>query len=270
MIAFGTVVYDKAVPLLDEFIESINKQSYSNFDLLVINDNVQEDIFNNYLSKAKYKCVVINENGNNKTPVELRVELLKEAKTRGYELLVIGDCDDIFDINRVKVIYERFLENKEYAFYYNDILLFDRTPLMSDIPPETIRIDSILQHNYLGMSNASINMNFLTFDFIDSLHECDSFVFDWYLFSRIVCGGGKGLFVKKAVTFYRIYDNNYAGICSSVQLKKEIEVKTKQYRLMTKYNNVYAFLLEKISNIDAEHVNPSQSESSFWWDNIKL
>lgn len=268
MIAFGTVVYPSALGYLNEFICSLNEQTYKDFDLIIVNDHVEYSVLKGYLDNLNVKYSIVSPR-EKRTPADLRVDLIKQSKLKGYELLVIGDIDDLFDKSRILEIVKSYNNDKSFSFYYNELLLFDRTKALGDFPKNTDKIDDILQYNYLGLSNNSINLKSLTLDFIDSLYGCTSFVFDWYLFSRILCAGGRGLFVEQSITLYRIYDNNFAGVSSEEQFKKELEVKTKHYELMSKYNSIYSNLLDELSKVDIEEIQPNNS-LSYWWNNIKL
>lgn len=267
MIVFGTVVYNSSMSFFDEFIESINKQTVQDFELLVINDGIEDLILNNSLNKTDIKFQVIN-NTEGLNPADLRVKLLEESKSRGYKLLIIGDSDDLFESKRVESLKEAYIRNSKYTFFYNELLKFDSSPAMTGVPKETLYIEQLLQHNYIGMSNSSINLNAISYEFINTLKNCKSFVFDWYLFSRILCSGGKGLFVGDAITYYRIHEGNFAGLDS--ELEKEIEVKKKHYSMMATYNPMYEALLDKVNSLDLKTIPINQADTSFWWDKIIL
>lgn len=268
MIAFGTVVYTEALEYFDEFIDSVNSQSDNKFDLIIVNDNINENTLLKHLNNIKVNYKVLNYYGN-KTPADLRVELLKFAKKTGYNLLIFGDSDDIFNENRVKEIKEIYLNNKDFTFFYNNLLLFDKSKALKEFPLVTDSINDIIQYNYLGLSNTAINLSGISIEFIDSLYGCTSFVFDWYLFSRIVCNCGKGKYVEKAITYYRIHENNFAGVSNRKQLDREFEVKKTHYELMSKYNRKYAILLQKLLKINFDKIKVNEAVS-YWWNNIKL
>lgn len=268
MIAFGTVIYSKALTYFREFIDSLNSQIEKDFDLVIINDNIDINVLAEYISKLEVNCKVFNC-FEKKTPADLRVDLLRNTKSCGYDLLILGDCDDIFERKRVSELRKIYIQNKDFAFFYNKLLLFDKSNALKDFPAFTTRIDEIFECNYLGLSNTAINLSFLSNDFIQSLYGCTSFVFDWYLFSRIICNGGRGKYVENAVTYYRIYENNFAGVSCEKQLEKEYKVKKKHYELMKKYDSRYSDLLNRLLEIDISKVNVCKA-SSYWWNNIKL
>lgn len=268
MIAFGTVVYSKALSYLEEFIDSLNNQTFQGFELLVINDNVERKVLTGYFDKLKVNYSIIDI-WYNMSPADLRVELIKNAKLIGYDLLIMGDCDDLFDGHRVYEVVNYYQNNNTFTFYYNDLRLFDGTKALKEFPLITEDIEEIVECNYLGLSNTAINLSLISYEFIESLYGCTSFVFDWYLFSRIVCSGGKGIYVENGITRYRIYENNFAGVSSEKQLEKEFEVKKKHYKLMEKYDIRYTWLSERLLQIDLTTIKPC-STLSYWWNNIKL
>lgn len=238
------------------------------FDLIIINDNIDYVTLKEYLSKVEveYKIYCVY---NKKTLSDLRVELLKYSKKEKYDLLIMGDCDDIFDKNRVSEIKKMYYSSLKYDFYYNELLLFDNSRALKKFPMVTDSIKEVLECNYLGLSNVSVNLNRIQEDFIESLYECVSIVFDWYFFSRIIINGGKGVFVKKAITYYRIHDNNIAGVSKIKQLEKEYEVKKKHYEMLQKYDKRYVELLKKLYRLDMNKINVN-NQPAFWWNNIKL
>lgn len=272
MIAFGTVVYNNAVPYFTEFIESIKNQSYKDFSLLIINDDVLADDLQKKLNDLKVDNYIIISNADGKSPVELRVKLLEEAKKNNFDLLIIGDCDDTFALNRVEKIVSSYETNPNITFYYNMLLQFNKQRVMEDLPYITTGINNILESNYLGLSNTAINLKKISIQFIESLTECDSFVFDWYLFSRILLNGGQGIFVSDTYTLYRIYENNYAGLTSAAeqQIYKEYEVKKKHFTLLSPYDDVFQMLLEKYQVLSLEQYTQNSNNTGFWWSNIKL
>lgn len=273
MIAFGTVVYYDAIDYLEDLIRAINSQDFRNFVVLIVNDDIPSEILSPYISKIEKKVIVFDRILEHRSPVQLRVDLIGYAKKEGINLLVLGDCDDMFNSVRISKIVESFKDNKDITFFYNELLFINGKPAMAALPEETTKIDDILEYNYLGLSNTSINIGNITDSFVHSLYECDSFVFDWYLFSRIVSNGGKGIFVPGASTYYRIHDNNYAGIINSITqetLRKEYKVKLNHYKLLAPYDQKYMELYNRYLGTNVELIQPQMTNNSFWWNTIKL
>ena len=199
-------------------------------------------------------------------PFELRIELLFEALARRTDLLILLDCDDLAKDNRVSEIVKQF--DDKYDFFYNDLILFDGTSAMPELPKITNKVDYLLEQNYLGLSNCAINMKHVKEEFIESLREGMIKIFDWYLFSRMLLSGMTGKYIGNTETYYRIYANNIAGIPrhSIREFEKEKEIKLEHYELLKKYDQRYGKLIEKYKNLDINKCRIGTNNSVyFWW-----
>lgn len=270
MVAFGTVVYGSAMPFFDMFFASLKRQTYLNFDIIIVNDDIENSYLQKWMDGIEHRVILIDKMGLGKTPAELRVDLLRCAKQRGYDLLVIGDCDDWFHEDRVKELAAAFQQHPECAFFYNELLLPNGDKALKSFPIRLDSVHEILQHNFVGLSNSAINLNRLSDEFLHTLDEYKGKVFDWYLFSRILCNGGRGVLVSKAISFYRLHQGNIAGISRELQFEREYEIKTAHYSYMKKYSPEYQILLNKLQKISKPQIHISSNEKSFWWDNILL
>ncbi len=273
MMVFGSVLYSAALQYIDEFIDSINSQIYRDFDMLIINDDINNDIINEYIKKINlHKVIVINCTQEMYTPAQLRVRLLLEAKKRGYNLIVSGDCDDTFAYNRTYQINEIYKKNRQCTFFYNNLVLKDGTIVFEQLPEKTESIRDIINYNYIGLSNSAIQLDKIEINWIKSLEECDSFVFDWYLFSRFLLDGFIGRYVEDTYTQYRIHNNNFAGVNKKNKdvISKELLVKKKHYRILSKYSTQISELYKKIENMTIDDVILNDGESSYWWSNVKI
>lgn len=273
-ICFGCVVYKEAVNYLPDFFSSVFSQGDSEFDILVLNDNLEKSLLECIISECsneKANIIVIDSKAN--TPSELRVELLKNAKERNYKLIILGDCDDKFALNRVEKNRISFMSNKSYAFYYNDLKKFDGKVAMKFLPEITEKIEDIGEYNYLGLSNSAINLEILDMDFIESLRECKSNIFDWYFFSRIILNGGTGVKVNDTYTYYRIHDKNIAGLntVEKEAIIHEKEIKLQHYGLLQQYSEYMGHLYEcyKSSHIYIIERDSCEINMQYWWSNLK-
>lgn len=268
-VVFGIVVYQIAYKYIDDLIYSINQQDSNDFEVLIINDDIDEDQLQASLVNLKRNKSVLHYN-ERYSPIELRIKLLTEAKNRGYDLLIIGDADDCFSENRVSKVIRCSEVNPSFSFFYNNIKDFSGNQVMPDMPTLTKRIDAIGEYNYLGMTNTGIRMSDLSQDFIDSLSECNQMIFDWYLYSRILLEDRKGIYVPEAVTFYRTHDANIAGDQSSnpERVEYEISVKTKHYESLKdrakELNNLYELYRNR------KFVIKPSTNKSFWWGYTKV
>lgn len=264
-IYFGSVIYPNGVTYADVFFDNLEKQSRKDFILLLLNDGVDKDILTDIVKKHNINTEIISYS-DKYTPAELRIELLKEAKCRQADYLVLGDIDDMFSHNRVQVCINAFESDNRFEFIYNKFLLMDGKNAMPELPAETNKLENILEYNYLGLSNTALSMKRISEKYIDSLHECKSQVFDWYFFSRLLLGGMIGRFVEDAITYYRVYEDNYAGIPSMVEsmVGKEISVKVEHYKSLRQYGIVFEELYKAYTSNSFE-IN-TRSSQYYWWN----
>lgn len=268
-VIFGSVIYQAVLPYISEFVDSVAKQSTHDFELLLINDGITDEKISNIYNLLKESKIPheIVENNNGLTPVELRIQLIKEAKKRNAEILIFGDSDDLFAKKRIEEVRNTFLKYGECGFVYNDLKNFDGSFAMPKLPEKVESFDEIIDYNFLGMSNTAIKVSELSDDFIESLYECKSYVFDWYLHTRLLLNGIKGRKAVNTATYYRIYENNFVGIQkkSDEAVKKEIEVKTAHYEMLKDYSHAFMVRFQKYSNGKIMK-NENAVEKDFWWN----
>ena len=268
-VVLGTVIYPGALLWREEFISSVNKQSYKDFEVLIINDGVEEWVLKEIQDSICHK-VLIESASKGTTPIENRRILLRKAKELGYEILVLADFDDAFSEDRINKIMKGYDQN--FAFYYHNIKYGDEKVLFKELPRTVNSISSIMQANFLGMSNTAINIDCIEYEWIESLQELATGVFDWYLFSRLVLSGGSGKLIDGNMTFYRLHDNNIAGIAqgSRSDLEQEVFVKLEHYSKLKNICEKYEILFEKYKNIDVTEWENTTNAHGYWWGFINL
>ena len=271
-IIWGAVVYPAALPFFDEYLQAIADQDDKEFEVLVFNDGIETEELHSHLDRIALKYTVMDtEIGA--SPVMNRIRLIEAAKEMGAELLIIGDCDDTFSTNRVRKTKDAYKIYPDASFFYNDLLHMDGGSVTPPTPEKVESAKNISQMNYLGMSNTTINLGSIDDAFINSLYECDSPIFDWYLHSRLLLNGGIGIKIGEAYTYYRIYGDNIAGVRSATRenLYREVEVKKKHYEMLSKYDMLFKDLLDKYSRLDIEQMPlPEDTGLHYWWDLIRL
>lgn len=272
-VTVASVVFEEALSFLEDFIVSLQKQNCQEFDVLLINDNIPMDILIDRLKTDNMsladKIRIVDKSKHRLLPFELRIELLFEALAGGTELLILLDCDDMARSDRVSEVVKQY--DEKYDFYYNDIFLFNGMNAMPRLPDITDNIGYLLEHNYLGFSNCAINMKHVKKDFIESLREGNTSIFDWYLFSRMLLSGMTGRHIDKTGTYYRIYANNIAGIPQYTinELEKERKIKLKHYFLLQKYDARYRKLIEIYENLDlCKYSIETEKKRYYWWGMI--
>lgn len=271
-IGFGTVVYKSAMGYCNDFLQTINEQCNKDFQLIIINDDLNAEELSSITKNANCLVNVYTPETEHTIPY-LRVDLLIYAKKIGIDLLVIGDFDDEHDSNRIQFCVDQY--DPRYTFYYNDITYMDKTPYFTDLPKVANNIDVLLEKNFLGMSNTAIDLSKLSLEYLESLKQGKTNIFDWYLFSRLLADGFTGKLVKGTATRYRIHGENIIGQqkLSNQQIEKEINVKLKHYRLLLDSNPKYSKLLEqyKVLQDHRENIEPYiNRENSYWWGYIRI
>jgi hypothetical protein len=186
----------------------------------------------------------------------------------GYELVIIGDADDTFSKDRVELVIKQARLDKDSVFFYNKLITDKGDDVFTYIPTQVATASVIAQENFLGMSTTAIRVDKLSEEFLDSLYEGDSPVFDWYLFTRILKDVGRGTFVPDAATIYRIYDANEVGVTRD--LIKEKEVKLKHYQNLGKRYPGFQKLYQDLQNIDVNNLEFSDNHQGYWWSDIKM
>lgn len=264
-ILFGSVVYRKAEKYLPAFFTSMNRQTKGNFSVLLINDDINSVELQKMVSRYSFEAEILHMPG--RTPVQLRIELLKSAKYRQADLLIMGDSDDYFSDTRVKNIVDKYMEKPDSGFYYNELADIFGKKIMPELPKSIHRFEEIGEYNFLGLSNTALNMNKISCEFIDSLREYHGEIFDWYLFSRLLLEEIYGVKVDGCATIYRLHENNIAGIQDFNQqnINREIEVKRKHYNSLRKYDLYYEKKYDQYQHLKECERLANQTEH-FWWN----
>jgi len=280
-IMFGSVVYKDAMAYLDDFLSSVQMQSFKAFDLVLINDDIQPNKINDRLSE---KNIIIEHTNGIYSVVELRIRLLEYAIKHHYDLLIFGDIDDTFSHTRVEKIMRAYDENM--GFYYHDLTLIGtKTSFFGNrLPENTTVIEQIVDYNYLGLSNTAINIA-LTKKLLSNLKNQKVIAYDWYLFSCLLLNQYIGKKVEDCTSYYRIHERNIAGetnYLTDMKLERGINVKKEHYQTLKQYLNVFQEKYEKIIMLERKlsekeykeaylnYINKILPDKCFWWENIKL
>ncbi len=95
-----------------EFIESLKKQTYKNFDVLVIDNNSQEDDFNKLrhyykrIKGIKIRLIRLEKNLGNSAGLNTALDHIKTA------YILFSDNDIVLDKNCIELLIEPFLSGK--------------------------------------------------------------------------------------------------------------------------------------------------------------
>lgn len=260
----GIVLYKSAYQYLDELISSINNQDTDDFSVLFINDDIDENEIKNKIEglKRQYEIIKYNEI---LSPIELRIKLIEEAKSRSADWLIMCDADDTLSNNRISCVSKVASNNPDYCFLYNDIVDFSGNEMLPNMPAKVQNILDIIDYNFLGLSNTALYVSLISENEILDLHNCQQMVFDWYLYSILLLNNKKGLYVPDVKTFYRIHDNNIIGNqdINPQKIEYEVSVKIKHYDSLKRKDAELLKRFHKYCN-GSYGVNP-MTKKVYWW-----
>ncbi|WP_414151379.1 N-acetylneuraminate synthase family protein [Acetobacterium carbinolicum] len=274
-IALGTVIYKTSYKYYKDYVVAINNQSTKDFDVLLLNDDLsreQCDVLSNALDN---KVELVNSKLNSTIP-ELRIDLIRVALEKNYDILVLTDFDDTISKNRISEIESNF--DPIYSFFYNDLYYMgsgDR--FFCNLPVIINEINPIMETNFLGLSNTALNLNKISFKMLSMFKNMQTEAFDWMIFSLLLLYGHMGKKIKNCKTYYRIHDKNIAGdFDDSIQgLKKEIEIKIDHYSNLLnidfRYSELYKFYFELNLSFDKysdKLLSNLTTNNQYWWGSI--
>lgn len=266
-VIFGSVVYRAALEYLDDFLDSLDGQTFQEFEVLLVNDDLEDETLGEHVRKCanlSKKTTILKADEGQAIPL-LRIHLLKEAKKRGGTLLILGDCDDFFSGDRVASAVSGY--EPEVSFLYNEILDFDGQAVMPPMPRSTESIRDIGERNYLGFTNTAVNLDKVDGDFLDGLREGKTNVFDWYFFSRLLLAGGRGKYLCRGKSYYRTHERNLAGEARNTEeaRSRELQVKVEHYALLKKDSPYFEGLLADYSAGNVETKPDGQGLQKYYW-----
>lgn len=280
-VLFASVIYESMKAYIYDFIKSIKSQTYAEFDILIGNDGFNDDEILREIKRVQ-NCEIKNFTDFKLNPSEIRIELIKYAYYKKYDLLIFGDSDDTFSENRIERIVEDY--RADVAIYYNDLInMSSKTDFFKGmLPKEVDRIDMLDDYNFIGMSNSAINVKRLNLSDLNLEHLSKCIAFDWFLYGMLIRKGLRAKKVEDCKTYYRIYANNIAGdtsIFTKEKLCREIEVKKFQYNAMSKFDKKFEYKIKLLSELEMEminnkfsdkYINKNSTNSVFWWGSLNI
>jgi len=207
-VAFLTTIFPMKVKCLYDFFDSLLKQTYNDFDVLVVNDGYEN--FNDI--KMKYSKLNIIELKYLNTPAKNREYGINYVINNSYDILIFGDSDDYFSSNRIEHSINLL---SKFDIVVNDLSLFDgdgiycKKYLSNRIENNTkINYEFIKDKNIFGMTNSSLNINIL-----DKVNFEDNLIaVDWYLFKNLLKNKCSAIFTNETESFYRQHNDNTIGL----------------------------------------------------------
>lgn len=209
--ALLTTIFPDNIKYLDDFLKSLLEQTYSKFDVVIVNEGYQrvDQLIQQYFPLN----IIPLEAGIN--PVENREHGINYCISHQYDILVFGDSDDYFSSNRIEKSIE-LLSN--HSIVVNDLSLFneegiyEHNYLSNRLSNYTeIDYDYIKNKNIFGLSNTALNVNILERVKFDK----DLIALDWFLYKSLLRKGNSAIFTNETITYYRQHNNNTVGLKSN-------------------------------------------------------
>lgn len=262
----------------DDFFKSIDEQDDKDFEVLLINDGVEnlEDYLKNY---PEIQFSVLDYTN---TPAKIRERGLELLRQEGYEYIVFADSDDYFSNNRVSVSKNLLMQ---YDLVASEIVIVDQhgdtiepdyfSNRISDC--QIISRDYLIDKNIFGLGNSAIKGSLLKPITIPQ----ELVAVDWFIFSNLMVGNTKAIFSNAAKCYYRQHHNNAIGFTEITpeRLKKSIKNKLLHYKAMSSEHSEYEAYYKLIEetetyikhNFDTYYnkINNLNLDHPLWWEEAK-
>ena len=207
-VAFLTTIFPMKEQFLIDFFDSLSRQTYDKFDVIVVNDGYD----NFYDVKMKYQNLSIIELPYSGTPAKNREYGINYCIDNKYDILVFGDSDDYFSNNRITKSVKLL---SDHEIVVNDLTTFDKIGIVQHkYISNRVKNNSIINYSFIkdknifGMTNTAINLNILDrVDFDDSL-----IAVDWFMFKDLLKLAHKAIFTNEIISYYRQHSENTIGL----------------------------------------------------------
>jgi glycosyltransferase involved in cell wall biosynthesis len=188
---------------ITESINSILRQTFTEFKLYIINDN-SSDSTKKIIQKIKDPRIVYLENENNSGVSESRNKGIRCCQGTFIAFL---DSDDIWENKKLELQYEKLLNGwdvvcsayKTFTDQINDIKGVR-------IPPQIITCDDMFKSNFVGNLTGIYNAEKFGKIYQKKIgHE------DYVMWLEIIKRAGKAFCIQEPLAFYRISSNSLSG-----------------------------------------------------------
>jgi glycosyltransferase involved in cell wall biosynthesis len=278
-VAFFTVFYPEVEPYLEDFLTSLQRQTFKDFTLVIFNDGLEIEKLDNYGLDFR----VFDASG---TPAKIRETGISYLREHDYDFIIFGDSDDFFAENRIEVSLDKL---RAFDIVVNDLSLVDASGATFESGYFSARMtnntqiwfEQIREKNIFGLSNTGVRR-----DVLEEVIFDDSLIaVDWYFFSMLLLQQKKAVFSNDTTSFYRQHQKNTAGFLHLTENKvlKSFEVKTRHYRGLSTVDPRFQkmavdfeqawkrvrdnpdFLIDYCRKID-QYLNPKP----FWWEEARI
>ena len=267
-VAFLTTIFPMNPEYLFVFFTSLQKQTYQQFDVIVVNDGYE----GLEVLRKKFSTLNIIELKHSGSPAKNREHGINYVIDHEYSIIVFGDSDDYFDHDRVQVSVEK-LNNCDVLV--NDLALFNEDGVyqqkyISNRIQDGFQVDIefIKDKNIFGLSNTALKVALLDSERV--YFSQDLVAVDWYFYTKLLLlENTKAIFTNKIQTYYRQYGANTIGMgeASKEVFQKTRLVKRKHYALLAESNRCFKKLYDDEKKVK-NHFNlrEKQLKTPLWWE----
>lgn len=227
-IALFTVFYPGLELYLDDFLSSLEMQSFDDFVLVIFNDGLSTSA----LKKYSLNFRIVEASG---TPAKIRENGIKYLKSHGYDYVIFGDSDDFFEENRIEKSVEAL---SSYDIMVNDLSIVDNSGKILNDKYISNRVENnskienkfIIDKNIFGLTNSAVRLEKI----IDTKIPENIVAVDWFLFSLALNRGANAIFTSETKTYYRQHGSNIVGLgnLSRDIILRGVNVKKSHYEAM--------------------------------------
>ncbi len=281
-VAVFTVIFPENMPMFNDYLVALEKQSFTNFDLLIFNDgvvNLEQKI--SWLSLKN--VIIVNLSGSQAL---IRTQIFEYLKCSDYLYAIAGDSDDYFSEKRIE---ENLLILKNGVDVVvddvclvdqNKALLIDRYFSSRLKNGQLIGLEFIKQKNVCGLGNTS----FIISSIPENIYfNQDVVAIDWLFYTRMLLENKSIVFNSKSKVYYRQHENNSIGFdkISDERILKSIKTKLKHYKdllgeefsfkpLYEEFVELLIFLSVNENRITYfDRINKLNLKNPFWWEEAK-
>lgn len=273
-----TVVFPPLEKYLPDFLDSLAKQTFTEYDLIIVNDGILN--LENIIHRYKFSKVWFISGENN--PAKNRELGINFARQKDIKYLIFADADDFSSENRIsesrKVLAKSDICVHEISVVNNSGKILCENYFSNRIKHgQKITLVDLLDKNLLGLGNTAINLHCLNspVQFEKSLTAVD-----WFFYTQLLIDNKQARFTNRAKVYYRQHNENTVGIgdFSEENIKQAVIVKKQHYQKFKNYPEFYK--LDKSVNSLAKKINNpeffkkyykycSKKRVNFpcWWEN---
>ena len=200
------IPYYRKKPFFEKTIDSINSQTYKNFEIILIyDDNNRSDLLfvKKVLKKIKNKKIIVNKEN-------LGVGISRNRginKSKGKFLSFI-DADDVWNRNKLKKQI-KFMKKNSLDFSYSDYsIINEKGILIKKIKsPKTIKFKNLLFSCDIALSSVTIRSNLLKSEKFSNIKTKE----DYLLWLKLSQKNIKMMGIRENLIFWRKTNNSLSS-----------------------------------------------------------